>query len=107
MVAASFVALDVTQRSIQMFTEGSRPIDWAILLVDFLVLIVILWLDAPERIHKYKVRRQLQSVHRMMAEGQRLHESAPAADTTDVNRVRAWVDAVQRWIGQTHDCLAK
>jgi hypothetical protein len=90
-----------------MLTEGARPIDWLILIVDFLVLAVIVWLDAPERVHKYKVRRRLRLVHSIIAEGQRLHESAPPAGTTDTAVADAWVKAVQLWIEKTHQSLTR
>ena len=63
-----------------IFAEGARPIDWAILIVDFLVLAVIVWLDAPERFHKRRVRKALATVQRLMADGQRLERSAPSAE---------------------------
>jgi hypothetical protein len=104
--AGVLIMADATVRIWHMATDGSRPIDWAILIVDFLVLAVILWLDAPERFHKYKVRRRLSLVHNMMAEGQGLHTSAPRADATDAKAVDAWVIAVRKWIEQTHQTLA-
>jgi hypothetical protein len=87
--------------------EGARAIDWAILVVDFLVLLVIVVLDTPERFHKFKVRRRLRTVYIVLAEGQRLHESAPPAGTTDASIADAWIVAVQQWIQQTHQALAK
>jgi len=93
-------------------TEGARAIDWAILVVDFLVLAVIVWLDAPERFHKHTVRRRLRVVYGMLAQGQKLHQSAPPSGPLsnsggDSDIATAWVTAVDHWIKQTHQTLAK
>ena len=90
-----------------MFTEGARFIDWAILIVDFLVLAIIIWLDAPERFHKRKVRKQLVSVQRIMLDGHTLRESAPTAVPDVTHDVAAlWVQSVQAWINDSHESLA-
>ena len=90
-----------------MLTDGARFIDWAILIVDFLVLTVILWLDAPERLHKRKVRRRLAMVQRIMLGGHSLRESAPTAapDVTYDVAIR-WVQSVQTWIDGAYQSLS-
>ena len=90
----------------RMFTEGARFIDWAILIVDFLVLAVILWLDAPERFHKRKVRKRLAMVQRMMLDGHSLRESAPANVPDPTHDVALqWVQSVQTWIDRSDQSL--
>jgi hypothetical protein len=89
-----------------MFTEGARFIDWAILIVDFLVLAVILWLDAPERFHKRKVRKRLLMVQRIMLDGHNLRTSAPAVVIATNDVAEQWVKSVQTWIDGAYQSLA-
>ena len=89
-----------------MFTEGARPIDWAILIVDFLVLAVILWLDAPERFHKRKVRKRLLIVQKIMLDGHSLRESAPPVANATNDAADQWVRSVKIWIDNADQSLA-
>jgi hypothetical protein len=106
--ASIFVTVNALYRIWRMFTEGARFIDWAILIVDFLVLAVIVWLDAPERFHKRKVRKALKIVKDIMAEGQSFVTSAPwiSGNPTD-DRAAQWVKDVMEWIKNTHTSLLK
>ena|SRR5208283_2726634 len=89
----------------RMLTDGSRPIDWAILIVDFLVLAVILWLDAPERFHKKKVRKRLVLVQRIMLDGHALRNSVSTASASN-QTASQWIQSVQAWIDTSHQSLA-
>jgi len=100
--------LDVAQGGWKILFQEARAIDWAILIVDFLVLAVILWLDAPERFHRRTVRKRLLMVQKFMADGQQLERTAPvAAGDVDAGVAATWVQSVQTWIHQTHQSLTK
>lgn len=88
-----------------MLSEGARLIDWAILIVDFLVLAVILWLDAPERFHRRKVRKRLVVVQKMMLDGHSLRNSVADANKNDETASR-WIQSVQTWIDTSYKTLA-
>lgn len=88
-----------------MISEGARFIDWAILIVDFLVLAVILWLDAPERFHKRRVRKRLAIVQRMMLDGHALRNSVADANVSD-EAASKWIQSVQSWIDTSYKTLA-
>ena len=107
LAASVFAGGDALYRVWRMLTEGARFIDWAILVVDFLVLAVILWLDAPERFHKRKVRKRLAMVQRIMLDGHNLRASAPTTvpDVTH-NAATQWVQSVQAWIDGSYQSLA-
>lgn len=70
-------------------------------------ILVVLWLEVPEVWHKHRVRRCVRFVHARIADGQRLHDSAPPAGTTDGAIADSWVEAVQQWIDQTGEALYK
>ena len=88
-----------------MFSEGARLIDWAILVVDFLVLAVILWLDAPERFHKRQVRKRLVIVQGMMLDGHGLKNSVAHANEND-EAASSWINNVQTWMHTSYQTLA-
>jgi hypothetical protein len=101
--AAALMMLDAIRR----FFGDFRPADWTLCLLEIIFVGVILWLDLPERFHRNKVRRRLRFVHARIADGQRLHESAPPAGTTDIALVDPWIGAVRQWIDQTNEALSK
>jgi hypothetical protein len=69
--------IDMVRRLLaDMFSEA-RPIDVLILIVDFLVLLAILWLEGPEWWHKRVVRRRKAKVFEFWSRGQKLQTSAP------------------------------
>ena len=105
--AAGILAMgDALCRAWRMVTEGARFIDYAILIVDFLVLAVILWLDAPERFHKYKVRKKLLIVRRLLLDGNKLQQTAPPRDIDNLEVASQWVEAVKAWIESSYQTLA-
>ena len=103
--AGILVCLDAVYRAWRMFTDGSRPIDWAILIVDFLVLAVIIWLDAPERFHRKRVRKRLVLVQRIMLEGHALRSSVSTANESN-QTASDWIQSVQAWIDTSYQSLA-
>jgi hypothetical protein len=105
MASAMFCGGDAAYRMLHMFIEGARPIDWAILIVDFLVLAVIVWLDAPERFHKKQVRKRLLLVQRIMLDGHALRNSVYGANT-NTETASEWTHSVQTWIDTSHQSLA-
>jgi hypothetical protein len=105
-LAANFVMLEAAYRKWHMLVEGARPIDWAILIVDFLVLAVILWLDAPERLHKRTIRKGLRVVQLCLVQGQELRNSVPSSGQDSV-QVNAWTKSVEDWIRDTQMEMSK
>lgn len=89
---------------IRRFFGDFRPADLVASGLELAFIVVILWLELPERFHHRKVRACLRLVHARLGDGQRLHETAPAVGTDDV---KAWLGAVDQWIDETDRRLYK
>jgi len=101
-----------------MLTEGARAIDWAILLVDFLVLAVIIGLEAPGFLHKRRVRRVLLKFEPLIQRGETLQREIPEpAPPYGSNRndplviakeaeVEKWIETVRNWNQEMASFLA-
>ena len=57
--------------------EGTRAIDWLLLIVDFLVLLAILWFELPEWLHKRKAAKMARKLIPFLEKGEELRSSAP------------------------------
>lgn len=91
-----------------MFTDGARPIDWAILLVDAFVFGVIIIFEAPEYFHKRRVKKIMLRFQPLIEEGENLQRDIPrpaygssAAGSASFIEAQekevAWMKSVQAW----------
>jgi hypothetical protein len=89
----------------RVFTE-SRPIDWLIVVIDFIVLF---WIAAANFIkvpHRWKSRNAIKHLTAFLADGDKLLSSRPTAHSSN-NDANAWVEAVKIWIDAVQLFLAK
>jgi hypothetical protein len=94
---------------IQYLFGDARPIDVLILLVDFLVLAVIVWIEVGEKWHKRKMNRRVTEVRPYFDRGTKLQKEVPnpfgenyeVAYFEWTRRVREWSDDTHRFLG-TH-----
>ena len=103
-LAAGALAMgDLSHRVWSMMTDGARPIDWIVLLVDVCVLVAILWFEFPEWWHKRAIARHKAKVLEFWTNGQKLQASAPTHQHPD--NQPSWLGAVKSWNSETREFL--
>jgi hypothetical protein len=91
-----------------MVVEGSRPIDWLILVVDLCVLLAVLWLEVPEWRHKRRCKRIARQLQPLSDKGIQLQTGTPNPRTSQgMQAFRRWESEVNAWSDETHDFLAQ
>jgi hypothetical protein len=86
--------------------DEARPIDWLIVVIDFIVLF---WIAAANFIkvpHRWKSRGAIKRLTASLADGENLHSSQPTALSSN-NDANAWVEEVKIWIDGVQSFLAK
>jgi hypothetical protein len=92
--------------TIRRMVEGTRPIDWILLVIEIAVLAVIA-IEYGER--KYKETRRgkrLAAILVQLSKGQEIQSQAPPAGTTDESIATAWIERVEAWNADTLKLLA-
>jgi hypothetical protein len=84
-----------------------RPVDMVILLVEFLVLLMIVWQMGARTLHKRTVAKRLMELFYAMAEGQELQAIAPHRTDERSASSGKWRQSVQEWITQTGKVLER
>ena len=93
--------------------EGTRAIDWLMLVIEALVLILISWEGiVSEKRHRKEQRRQttvrerVLELSRLMDKGQRIKSGVPDPAITNPQLVTPWKDSVEAWSEETNTFLA-
>ena len=89
----------------RLFVE-TRGIDWLILIVDFFILVAILWLELPDWLHKRRAERTARALAPLMASGRQLQSSVPNQMSNPGPELMKWVEDVKQWSAQTEAFLA-
>ena len=84
--------------------EGTRAIDWLLLIVDFLVLLAILWFELPEWLHKRRAGKKARLLAPFLERGEELRSSAHERSTHDFMK---WMDNARDWGIETQVFLEK
>ena len=94
--------------------EGTRTIDWVMLVVEGLVLLLILYeVVAGERRHRAERRRRLRvssiivELSSLMDKGQRLQSSVPDPMIMNPQLIEPWRKSVQAWTEETIGFLTR
>jgi hypothetical protein len=105
LVVGAFVMGEFLHRLWMMATDGARPIDWVVVLVDFLVLVAILWFELPEWRHKRVVTRHKAKVIQFWSRGQQLQATAPSNQHPD--NLPSWLVSVRNWNSEAQEFLQR
>lgn len=90
-----------------MFVDGARPIDWLILGTDFLVLIAILYLELPERLHRKKCSKTVIRLSELLNEGRGLINEVPSRGSHNEHmlQMQGWRKRADSWAVSTKTFL--
>jgi hypothetical protein len=86
--------------------DEARPIDWLIVVIDFIVLF---WIAAANFIkvpYRWKRHCVIKRITAFLADGEGLHGSRPTTHSSD-DDANAWIEAVKNWINEVQLFLAK
>lgn len=83
----------------------TRGIDWLILIVDFFILVAILWLELPDWLHKRRAEHSAEELAPFMERGRRLQSSVPNPPPNPSPELLQWVEEVKRWNADTEAFL--
>ena len=98
--------MDSFYRIFCIFADA-RAIDWLLLIVDFLVLVAILWLELPKWRHKCKARKFASRLSPRIDKGWSLQRSVPHTDPHVAgDESKAWVDQTVAWEKETESFIA-
>lgn len=89
----------------RLFVE-TRGIDWLILIVDFFILVAILWLELPDWLHKRRAERKAKALAPFMERGRQLQSSVPNQLPNPGPELLKWVEDVKQWSSETEAFLA-
>ena len=104
LAALGWVVTDILYR----WFHDARPIDGLILLVDFLVLLAVLWFDGTDRWHRRRLSRRVAELSKFMEEGQQIQFSTPRPPFDDKYpaKFKIWRDSAETWNRATTKFLA-
>ncbi len=88
----------------RLFTD-TRGIDWLILIVDFLILVAIVWLELPDWLHKRRAERRAKTLTPLMDRGRHLQASVPNQLPNPGPELLKWVEDVKQWSADTEAFL--
>jgi hypothetical protein len=93
--------------------EGTRPIDWLMLVIEALVLLLILYevivgdiRHRRERQSRLAISKRVSELSWLMDKGQRIQTCVPDPQITNWQLVKPWIDSVQAWKEETNTFLA-
>ena len=113
--------IDILRRSWAMISDGARPIDWLVVIVDFLVLVAILWFEGIGEWRHHKERKRRSNVERIVAtlcgfmdKGQKIQREVPQPKPSlhptyieVTGEIKEWENTVGIWNGEVHEFLQK
>ncbi len=102
LLAAAFMMCDVLYR----FFGDFRPVDWVSCILELLFILVVLWLEVPDVLHKWKVHKKVRIVQRLLLDGNKFQITAPATDFDNVTVISEWVEGVKAWIESSNQTLS-
>jgi len=119
LIAGAFAMTDILRRSWAMISDGAKPIDWLILIVDVLVLMAILGFEGVGEFRYRKERKRRSNVERIvgslcgfMDKGQKIQREVPKPKpsfdpTYDAitRKIEEWENTVSIWSGEVHGFL--
>lgn len=89
-----------------MLRQGSRPIDWVVLIVDFLVLAITARAYYTERKDKKRLEKLVSDLTPLQEKGQRLRVNTPRpGPNPDRVLVAEWSRQIENWTAETLDLL--
>lgn len=89
----------------RLFVE-TRGIDWLILIVDFFILVAIVWLELPDWLHKRRAERSAGTLAPFMDRGRQLQTTVPNQLPNPGPELLKWVEDVKQWSAETEAFLA-
>jgi hypothetical protein len=95
----------MTLGTIRGFFGEFRAADLVASGLELAFILVILWLELPERFHKRRIRKQLAMIQRIMFDGHDFRDSVASANANDEAASR-WIKSVQAWIDSTYHSIA-
>ncbi len=87
--------------------EGTRAIDWLILIVDFLILVSIVWLELPDWLHHRRAVAMSRALTPFMDRGRQLQVSVPSQNSHPSPELLKWAEEVKTWTEETEIFLAR
>lgn len=94
--------MDVLRR----WFSDARPIDWLLLIVDFLVLVAILVLELPDWLHKRRAETNARALAPFLDRGRVLQSSVPFQTHSPGAEMQQWAEKVELWSSETQGFLA-
>jgi hypothetical protein len=106
LVAGGFAMVDAIHRFFIMLFGKPQPIDFWLLGADIAIVLLILWVDVPEKLHKRRVRSGLSATGTLMQKGEEIEASAPRSGNIDIGTIPLWKQSVDEWMTKTNNFLA-
>ena len=86
--------------------DEARPIDWLIVVIDFIVLFWIATANIIKVPRRWKSRSAIKRITAFLADGEGLQSSRPTTHSSD-DDANAWIEAVKKWTNEVQLFLAK
>src|ERR1035441_10652139 len=98
--------LDAIHRFFVLIFGRPQPIDFWLLGVDGLIVVLIAWLDVPDKLHNRRIGKRLTSLSHLMNEGLGLQRSVPDTAKEESEVLRLWMTNTKAWGNKTNQFLA-
>jgi hypothetical protein len=94
--------------------EGSRPIDWLMLVIEGLVLLLILYETVSGGVRRRREKKMRSFLDARSVElskikdgGERLKSIVPRVNFTSTEVLRPWIESVEVWTKRTEEALSR
>jgi hypothetical protein len=81
--------------------EGTRPVDWVMLAIEFLVLVLICIEYGERKWKDHRRHKHLMELQGLLTEGQNIQTGVPGGQSK-VEVCQAWDTSVRDWMNKTH-----
>lgn len=98
--------LDAIHRLFKLMFGCPQPIDFWILGADVLIVLLILWVDVPEKLHQRRIKKNIYKLVSFLNDGQALHDAPPNSQATE-EEAQTWSEQVSNWILLVQSFLEK
>src|SRR5438128_1380103 len=101
------VVLVLVLDTLRRMFSGTRPVDYVMLVIEFLVLFIILWEAVAHAVHRSRIRRRTKVLGPLLTAGQELQRKGPSAIRQGGDSgIKAWMAEVGRWVTDTEGLLS-
>lgn len=97
---------DAIRRIYTLIFGNPQPMEWWLLGADLAIVVLIIWLDVPDKVHHWRRKKVIRQLVKLLNDGQILSDgSVPPNSQATEAEVQVWNRQVEAWIIQVQSFL--